>query len=106
MKPNRELLEQALQKLLDQLRGMPVKRVILFGSLAYGEIRASSDLDLLVIFDDESNFKERMRKLYDMLESPVDFDLLAYNEEEFERIKGRSFFRHILKEGKVIYEAG
>jgi len=41
-----------------------------------------------------------------MLESPVDFDLLAYNEEEFERIKGRSLFRHILKEGKVIYEAG
>jgi len=99
-------LKEALNSLLIQLRRFPVKKAILFGSVARGKVKTSSDLDLLVIFDDGEDFKSRMKKLYEAIELPVDFDLLAYSEKEFERLKERPFFRHILKEGKVIYEPG
>ncbi|HHS98109.1 MAG TPA: nucleotidyltransferase domain-containing protein [Chloroflexi bacterium] len=98
-------LEQELNRVVGQLRALGARRIILFGSLARGRPRLGSDLDLLAIFEDGLTFKERMRYVYTHLDADVDVDVLAYNREEFERLKHRSFFRRILREGKVVYEA-
>lgn len=105
MRTRQEKLERELEHAVTQLRTMGAQRVILFGSLARDIVRIGSDIDLIAIFDDDRNFKERMRHVYERLEVAADVDVLAYNFEEFERLKHRTFFRHALKEGRVIYEA-
>ncbi|MCX7855017.1 MAG: nucleotidyltransferase domain-containing protein [Anaerolineae bacterium] len=94
-----------LEEIVRQLREMGACRIILFGSRARGRARRESDIDLLVIMDDDRTFKERMREIYARLETDADVDILAYSPEEFERIRNRSFFRRVLAEGKVLYEA-
>lgn len=94
-----------LEQVVDQLRAMGARRIILFGSRARGRARQGSDIDLLVIMDDGRTFKERMREIYARLETDADVDILAYSPEEFERVRNRSFFRRVLAEGKVLYEA-
>lgn len=94
-----------LEQIVNQLRDMGARRIILFGSRARGRARRGSDIDLLVIMDDGRTFKERMREIYARLETDADVDILAYSPEEFERIRMRSFFRRILSEGQVLYEA-
>lgn len=94
-----------LDQIVDQLRAMDARRIILFGSRARGRVRRESDIDLMVIMDDGRTFKERMRDIYVRLETDADVDFLAYSPEEFERIRRRSFFRRVLAEGVVLYEA-
>lgn len=94
-----------LGHIVNQLRDMSARRIILFGSRARGRARRGSDVDLLVIMDDGRTFKERMREIYARLETDADVDILAYSPEEFERIRMRSFFRRIRSEGQVLYEA-
>jgi uncharacterized protein len=43
-------LEQELSRLVAQLKAMDAKKIILFGSLARGELSLFSDIDLLVLF--------------------------------------------------------
>lgn len=98
-------IKDEFKKILKQLKDLGAKKIILFGSLARDKLRLGSDIDLIVIFQDKDNFKSRMRKIYDKIDTSEGVDILAYNFEEFERVKNRAFFRHILKEGKVVYEA-
>ena len=101
----KENITKELQRVIDQLKEMGAKKIILFGSLGKGELRLGSDIDLLVLFQDQDNFKNRMKRIYDKIDCAEALDLLAYNFDEFERIKERPFFRHILSYGRVIYEA-
>ena len=79
-------------------------RVILFGSYARGRRDLFTDLDLFVIMDSSADFVTRTAQLYQELHPSVDMDLLVYTPAEFERIRHRGFFRHILEEGEVLYE--
>jgi len=99
------LLETELAKLVAGLKKLGAEKIVLFGSLAKGEPRVHSDIDLIAIFDDQDHFKTRMQRVYSELSAQVNFDVLAYNWREFEKVKARSFFRRIEKEGKVLYEA-
>lgn len=84
------------------------KKIILFGSYAYGKPRRDSDLDLLVI---ASGLKSR-EKSYDLVDRAVGdhlwpVDLLVRRPEEVEaRLRmGDSFFMEIMSKGKVLYES-
>ncbi len=101
----KENITKELQRVIDQLKEMGAKKIILFGSLGKGEARLGSDIDLLALFQDKDNFKNRMKRVYDRIDCAEAIDLLVYSFEEFERIKERPFFRHILSHGRVIYEA-
>lgn len=101
----KENITKELQRVIGQLKDMGAKKIILFGSLAKGEEGLGSDIDLLALFQDKDNFKNRMKWVYDKIECAEAFDLLVYNFDEFERIKEKPFFRHILSYGRVIYEA-
>jgi len=98
-------LQDALQRILVQLRQMPeVERVILFGSYAAGRQDLFTDLDLLVVMDSTEDFVTRTAKLRQRLSAGVDFDLLVYTPEEFTQMQDRGFLRHILATGTVLYE--
>jgi uncharacterized protein len=101
----RRLLESELEKISRCLQEMGAQKIILFGSMANGRIRSSSDLDLLAIMPAQMSGKKWMGKIYEEIDRQVDPDILAFTEEELEKALPVSrFLRNVLASGKVIYE--
>jgi len=101
----RRRLEVELKRIKRALPGLGVTRALLFGSLARGDVRGQSDLDLILIVDTGEPFVERCARVYQALAPAVGMDLLVYTPQEFEAMRERPFLRHALRDAKVIYEA-
>ena len=102
---DRARLEQEVACLVEQLKAMGAKKIVLFGSLARGELSLFSDIDLLVLFDDDRPSRELTRAVYQQIKAREAVDILAYNRQAMAALQERPFFRHILSYGKVLYEA-
>ncbi len=101
----RRLLEKELEKISGQLQEMGVLKIVVFGSMAQGNVRSSSDLDILAVMPPSMTGKQWLGKIYEEIDREVDSDILAFTEEELERTLPVSrFLRHALKTGKVGYE--
>ena len=97
-------LAEALSHIVEYLASIPdVEKVILFGSYGTKKSDLLTDLDLLVMRSDK-DFIDRTAELYAEIRAGVDFDLLVYTPEEWQRQKQKSFIRQALKSGKVLYE--
>ena len=85
-----------------------VKKIILFGSYAYGKPTRDSDVDICVIVKGKRDWKlhHRMSKIAHPQTFP--FDLVIRTEKEIkERIpQGDWFLKEIVEKGKVLYESG
>lgn len=84
------------------------KRIILFGSYAYGEPTEDSDIDLLVIKNTNETPMQRWMRLRRLLMTPdvmISITPFVYTEKELdERRKRKDFFiEEILKKGVVLY---
>jgi predicted nucleotidyltransferase len=84
-----------------------VKRIILFGSGARGELTKSSDLDFALIFEsdqDKSVFKKAALTSPRPHQIPLDF--LFYTQSEFDDRLARGGTAEIIAdEGRVVFEA-
>ncbi|MBI1800486.1 MAG: nucleotidyltransferase domain-containing protein [Chloroflexi bacterium] len=83
------------------------KRIILFGSYAYGRPRPDSDVDLLIVMELPIPAREQRRLISRALSPhPFGLDLLVKTPTELtERItSGDWFLREIVQRGKVMYE--
>jgi predicted nucleotidyltransferase len=89
---------------VEQLKALGAVKVILFGSLARGQISLFSDIDLVAVFDQDRPARELTRWVYQNIQASEGVDILAYSQKAFERASERPFVRHILREGKVLYE--
>lgn len=103
----RRFLERALRILRDE---MDAERVILFGSRAGGESRATSDVDLLVVMDsDESPLDRRVRVRRRLASGGprIPFDLVVLTPDELESrlAKGDRFVEQILERGRILHAA-
>ena len=80
------------------------KKVILFGSHAYGKPTRDSDVDLLVIMRTKLKPIEQAVLIRKEFPSPFPLDLIVRTSEEItKRIKEGDFFlKTILKEGRVL----
>jgi predicted nucleotidyltransferase len=101
---DRARLEAEIQRLVEQLKAMGATKVILFGSLARGQISLFSDIDLLVLFDEERPSHELTRWVYQNIHAREAVDILAYGQKALEKVRKRPFFKRVLNEGKVLYE--
>lgn len=101
---DRARLDAEIRSLTEQLKALGAVRVILFGSLARGQLSLFSDIDLLALFDREEPSHELTRRVYQHIQAGEAVDILAYDVRAFERVRERPFFRRILREGKVLYE--
>lgn len=102
----RQLLEEELQRYITLLVDYytPAK-IILFGSLAAGQTRLWSDIDLVVVTDTDQRFLDRTKEALLLLRPRVGIDVLIYTPEEFERLRQeRPFFQKEILKGKVLYE--
>ncbi|HNX39058.1 MAG TPA: nucleotidyltransferase domain-containing protein [Methanothrix sp.] len=98
-----ELYEE-LERILTRLKADPsVRQVLLFGSLARGDARDHSDIDLIVVKETNLRFLDRLDEFYDDAREAM--DILVYTPQEFEEMKERPFVRRALKEGRMLYEA-
>ena len=85
------------------------REIYLFGSYAWGNVDAESDLDLLIVVDksDEKPYK-RARKGIDSLKGlRIAKDIIVYSREEFETLSGdvTTLCHKIKHEGVKLYEA-
>ncbi len=98
-------LDSALASAVGYLRGLGALRVILFGSVARGELDLGSDLDLLVVMPDTRSGREWIRLINAEIPRNAAIDLLVYAESELAReIPRNSFLRDIQERGRVVYE--
>lgn len=101
-----DALRAELQRIVSVLRDLGALKVILFGSAARDEIRASSDLDLIVVIETDEPFLDRFLSLRQAIKPQVTCDILVYTPEEFQQMPSQSLVvRQALREGKVLYEA-
>ncbi len=99
-------LKNELVRVVEELKKAGAKRIILFGSLAKGDIGQASDIDLLVVRETKKRFIERLVELYELIDPKFALDLLVYTPSEFDEMKKKSIFvKQILREGKLLYEA-
>lgn len=102
-------LLRAAQDLAERLaRDQRVRKVILFGSVAQGEVGSGSDFDLAVVADVDPAIPppDRLRDLYGHLVAARGVDLLVYTPEEFS-VFGRTnrFVREeIITKGRILYD--
>jgi predicted nucleotidyltransferase len=101
--------DREIGNILSQLvRLYKPEKVILFGSLARGEITEGTDIDLFIIKNDPPELGvDRIRELDAMIKYTLATDFIVYRPEEVEqRVKlGDPFIKEILEEGKVLYDA-
>ena len=103
--PMNHILDDIIARILGVARP---DRIILFGSLAWGDPDEESDIDLLVIMDtDESRATRAIRlgRLFRPRPAPLDI-LVMTPEEVTERVElGDPFIQDILSRGRVLFEA-
>lgn len=102
--------------LLERLRPLNPAKVILFGSQAYGEAHADSDLDLLVVLDSEiapQTYREKeslylqvARAIRDIRQQ-VSIDLIVHTQPMHAQFIALDslFAQEVLNQGMVLYES-
>jgi predicted nucleotidyltransferase len=82
------------------------RKIILFGSYAYGTPHAESDVDLLVIMP-ASNVVNQAIRIGLAFEHPFSLDLIVRTPKQIERGLREDdwFLREIVEKGKTLYEA-
>lgn len=97
-------LEDALPAIVERLVKLGAKRIVLFGSLARGDIGPMSDIDLLVVLDMPGRYADRLTAVYDAMDARVGVDALVFTTDELARLaETRAFVRDILANGRVLH---
>lgn len=110
--------EEIRQEILSRLaEGCNIRKVIVFGSYAGGTPGIDSDIDLLVVTDDDSmprSFEEGMEHYHRVssalrdIKKRIPIDLIVHTKpmhDEFIR-QGSMFAKEITERGEVLYEKG
>jgi predicted nucleotidyltransferase len=111
-----ELDHTYIKELKDNLAELDPYLVLLFGSFAYGSPHSDSDLDIIVVLNDNSipsSFTEKqalylkVSPLTRSVAKEVPIDLIVYTRPMFENfMKAESAFsKEILEKGVVLYES-
>ncbi len=100
-------LNQAAQRIVSAFP--QVRRIVLFGSYAYGRPTKDSDLDVLVVMPTRKRWSDRVRSLQALFpERPFPMDFVVRTPREIrERLTSCfcPFTREVIEKGKVLYEA-
>lgn len=104
----KQVLLNALEKMIPVLiEKIGPEKIILFGSLARGDVKEESDLDLCVVMKTNKRPIERRKELVHLLQPKIATDFFVYTPDEWKRAlkEKRLFFtEELIGEGKVLYE--
>jgi len=102
-----QLLQQELARFIEIVtQQLHPESIILFGSLATGQVEEWSDLDLVVIANTNLPFYERIKRVLQSVRPRAGMDVLIYTPAEWVAMaNARPFIRdEILDKGQVVYE--
>jgi len=104
-----------IDQIYNRLQKINPYKIILFGSLAYGDPKEDSDIDIIVVTNDmfyPNNYREHMdiylkvsHLLTDIIKNqPI--DLIVYTKPMYDKFieLDSMFSREIQQKGKIIYE--
>jgi len=105
-----------IQEIVDKLKSIDPHLIMLFGSYAYGTPDEDSDVDILLVtnddfmpktFDEGLEYKLGIKKIIRDTARKVPVDLLIYSFPMFEKFKelNSSFSKEILTRGQKLYES-
>ena len=99
-------LKRELERIVRKLReDYQPEEIILFGSLANGDVKEGSDIDLAIIKDTDKRSLDRLLEVASICEPLLAVNFIVYTPEEFRRQKeAGNFFvvEEILKRGHVL----
>ena len=103
-----KFLQRELVKIVETLKSeYQPKKIILFGSLAQGDVKEGSDIDLAIIKETDKRPLDRCLEVASLAQPSVAVNFLVYTPEEFEKeTDAGNFFvvDEIIKRGEVLYE--
>jgi predicted nucleotidyltransferase len=100
-------IEQIRRGAVEAFQQFDPHRIILFGSHAAGTADEESDIDLIVVYETDKRFLDRLSELYTAWRLPKGVDILAYTPVEYEDlVASRRFVREAVSGGTVLYERG
>lgn len=106
-----------LPLIVSKLESVGIKKIILFGSLTSGDVHTDSDIDLIVVTNDDympKSYKEKS-KVYLKVSSAlteisreIPIDLIVYTKPMYKKFNalGSLFSKEVSQKGIVLYEAG
>ncbi len=99
-----EVIGELVSRIADKFHP---KKIVLFGSYAYGIPRPESDVDLLVIMESKLRETQQALQIRQHILPLFGVDILVYTPAGLEhRLKlGDSFLREITEKGSVVYES-
>ena len=100
------LLHRELARFIEIVtQQMQPESIILFGSLATGQVDEWSDLDLVVITNTDLPFYERIKQVLQSMRPRAGMDVFIYTPAEWaEMTSKRAFIRdEILDKGQMVY---
>jgi predicted nucleotidyltransferase len=86
------------------LQDAAAEKIILYGSVARGEEKEDSDVDVLVLSSDKEKIRAKVieRAIDILLDTGTYISVKVITPGEFERLKHTHFISQIVKEGVVI----
>ncbi|MGH7313885.1 MAG: nucleotidyltransferase domain-containing protein [Candidatus Rokuibacteriota bacterium] len=98
-------LDAAPRRIVEVLSDVEgIQRISIFGSYARGRRDLFTDLDMLIVWQTDKPWLERLRFLHAVLDVGVDLDVICYTPDELQRMQGRPFLRQALTEEVVLLE--
>ena len=103
-----KLTQELKEQIVQALKPLKPKKIVLFGSFAYGKPTKDSDLDICVVENDYLNRwdeKRKIREYLSFLTMPKDILNPKYNEYEFYKNEYGSVYRDIEQNGEVLWSS-
>ena len=97
-----------IQKVVEQIvRQFHPEKVILFGSYAYGEPTADSDVDLLVVMQTRDNTLHTAANIAAAIDHPFPLVIVVWRPRQLEESLARKggFATEVTTRGETLYEA-
>lgn len=100
----------ALQKMLPAIiEQYAPEKIVLFGSLATGQVHEASDIDLMIVKKTTKRWLDRQRDIMRIADPEIATDFFVYTPAELTQgIQARPHFfqDEILAKGQILYEKG
>ncbi len=101
--PSKEILDETVRRILSVVKP---RRIILFGSAARGNMRPSSDLDLLVVMPDGIHRRKTAVEIYKVLRGiGLPKDVIVVTEQDVVQFGGNPslILKPAFAEGRELY---
>ena len=108
--------ESYLPLIVTRLKNLGIHKIILFGSLTSGEVHTDSDIDLIVVTNDDhlpKSYKEKsdvhlkVSNVLTDITGKIPIDLIVYTKPMYDKFNelGSLFSKAISRKGIVLYES-